>query len=42
MTPLLSNPAYTPLPANIAYSAAVFRELLKIRYIRALPHAHSR
>jgi pullulanase len=32
MTPLLSNPAYTPLPANIAYSAAVFQELLKIRY----------
>jgi pullulanase len=32
MTPLLSNPAYTPLPANIAYSAAAFRELLKIRY----------
>ena len=32
MTPLLSNPAYTPLPANIAYSAAAFQELLKIRY----------
>ena len=32
MTPLLSNPAYTPLPANIAYSKAAFRELLKIRY----------
>ena len=32
MTPLLSNPAYTPLPENIAYSAAAFQELLKIRY----------
>jgi pullulanase len=32
MTPLLSNPAYTPLPANIAYSAAAFQELLNIRY----------
>jgi pullulanase len=32
MTPLLSNPAYTPLPANIAYSEAAFAELLKIRY----------
>ena len=32
MTPLLSNPAYTPLPANIAYSQAAFRELLQIRY----------
>ncbi|MGB6688772.1 MAG: pullulanase-type alpha-1,6-glucosidase [Terracidiphilus sp.] len=32
MTPLLSNPAYTPLPANIAYSEAAFSELLKIRY----------
>ena len=32
MTPLLSNPTYTPLPANIAYSKAAFRELLKIRY----------
>jgi pullulanase len=32
MTPLLSNPAYTPLPANIAYSQAAFQELLKIRY----------
>jgi len=32
MTPLLSNPAYTPLPANIAYSEAAFQELLKIRY----------
>jgi pullulanase len=32
MTPLLSNPAYTPLPANITYSNAAFRELLNIRY----------
>jgi pullulanase len=32
MTPLLSNPVYTPLPANIAYSGAAFQELLKIRY----------
>jgi pullulanase len=32
MTPLLSNPAYTPLPTNIAYSAAAFSELLRIRY----------
>src|SRR6202012_4624930 len=32
MTPLLSNPVYTPLPANIAYSEAAFQELLKIRY----------
>jgi pullulanase len=32
MTPLLSNSAYTPLPANISYGAAAFSELLKIRY----------
>ncbi len=32
MTPLLSNAAYTPLPANIAYSDAAFNELLRIRY----------
>jgi pullulanase len=32
MTPLLSNSAYTPLPANIAYSEAAFNELLNIRY----------
>jgi pullulanase len=32
MEPLLSNPAYTPLPANIAYSEAAFNELLQIRY----------
>jgi len=32
MTPLLSNSAYTPLPANIAYSNEAFQELLEIRY----------
>jgi pullulanase len=32
MTPLLGNPSYTPLPANIAYSGEAFRELLNIRY----------
>jgi pullulanase len=32
MTPLLSNSAYTPLPANINYSGEAFRELLDIRY----------
>ncbi|MBV9404877.1 MAG: pullulanase-type alpha-1,6-glucosidase [Acidobacteriaceae bacterium] len=32
MTPLLSNSAYTPSPANISYSGAAFRELLEIRY----------
>ena len=36
MTPLLSNSAYTPLPANIAYSSAIFQELLRIRYSSAL------
>src|SRR5271165_6409139 len=36
MTPLLSNSAYTPLPANIAYSEAAFSELLKIRYSSSL------
>jgi pullulanase len=36
MTPLLSNPAYTPQPANIAYSAAAFQELLRIRYSSGL------
>ncbi|WP_263352239.1 pullulanase-type alpha-1,6-glucosidase [Acidicapsa acidisoli] len=38
MTPLLSNPAYTPLPANIAYSQAAFNELLQIRYSSDLFH----
>jgi len=28
ITPLLSNPAYPPLPANIAYTKAAFSELL--------------
>jgi pullulanase len=36
MTPLLSNPAYTPQPQNIATSAAVFQELLRIRYSSGL------
>jgi pullulanase len=36
MTPLLNNAAYTPLPANIAYSKEAFRELLQIRYSSGL------
>jgi pullulanase len=32
MTPLLSNPAYTPGPQDIAYSSAAFQDLLRIRY----------
>ena len=36
MTPLLSNSAYTPQPANIAYSGEAFRELLQIRYSSGL------
>ena len=36
MTPLLSNPAYTPQPQNIATSAAAFQELLRIRYSSGL------
>ena len=32
MTPLLANSAYTPQPANIAYSNDAFQELLQIRY----------
>jgi pullulanase len=36
MEPLLSNPAYTPLPANIAYTEAAFSELLTIRYSSGL------
>ena len=32
MTPLLSNPVYTPRPEDIAYSSAAFQELLRIRY----------
>jgi len=38
MTPLLSNPIYTPIPANIAYSKAAFNELLQIRYSSDLFH----
>jgi pullulanase len=36
MTPLVSNSAYTPQPANIAYSGEAFRELLQIRYSSGL------
>jgi pullulanase len=36
MTPLLSNPAYTPQPANIALTTAAFQEFLKIRYSSGL------
>ena len=36
MTLLLSNPAYTPQPANIAYTEAAFQDLLKIRYSSGL------
>jgi pullulanase len=36
MTPLLSNPAYTPLPPSIASTAAAFQELLRIRYSSGL------
>ncbi len=36
MTPLLSNPAYTPQPANIAYTEAAIQDLLKIRYSSGL------
>lgn len=32
MAPLLSNGAYTPLPANISYCEDAFQELLEIRY----------
>jgi len=38
MTPLLSDSAYTPLPANIAYSEAAFQELLRIRSSSDLFH----
>jgi pullulanase len=38
MTPLLSNSAYTPLPANIAYSEAAFQELLRVRSSSDLFH----
>jgi pullulanase len=36
MTPLLSNPAYTPRPQDIAYSGDAFREFLQIRYSSGL------
>ncbi len=36
MTPLLSNSAYTPQPANIAYSYQAFEDLLQIRYSSGL------
>jgi pullulanase len=36
MTPLLSNPAYTPQPQNIAATTAAFQELLRIRYSSGL------
>jgi pullulanase len=36
MTPLLSNPAYTPQPANIAFTSEAFQEFLKIRYSSGL------
>ena len=38
MTPLLSNPAYTPQPADISYAEAAIRNLLKIRYSSGLFH----
>ena len=36
MTPLLSNPAYTPQPQNIAGTTAAFQEFLRIRYSSGL------
>jgi pullulanase len=36
MTPLLSNSAYAPKPANIAYTTEAFQNLLKIRYSSGL------
>jgi pullulanase len=36
MTPLLSNPAYTPQPQNIANTTAAFQEFLRIRYSSGL------
>jgi pullulanase len=38
MTPLLGNSSYTPMPANISYSGAAFRELLQIRSSSDLFH----
>src|SRR5437588_5337250 len=36
MTPLLSNPAYTPQPQDIAHSSSGFREFMQIRYSSGL------
>jgi pullulanase len=36
MTPLVSNPVYTPRPENIAYSSTAFREFMQIRFISRL------
>jgi pullulanase len=36
MTPLLSNPEYTPRPQDIAYGGDAFRELMQIRYSSGL------
>ena len=36
MTPLLSNPAYTPQPQDIAHSAAGFQEFMQVRYSSGL------
>ncbi len=41
MTPLLSNSAYAPGPANVSYSGAAFQELLQIRYSSGLFHMRS-
>jgi pullulanase len=41
MTPLLSNAAYTPQPAEISYSAEAFQELLQIRASSGLFHMGS-
>src|SRR5437899_289938 len=41
MTPLLSDPAYTPQPRNIDYSRRAFLELMQIRYSSALFHMAS-
>ena len=41
MQPLLSNPAYTPQPADIAATSAAFREFMRIRYSSGLFHMSS-
>lgn len=41
MTPLLSDAAYTPQPADISYSAEAFQELLQIRSSSGLFHMES-